>query len=587
MRKHTQISVITGLHHIQQRKEETMSLHVEDAHVTLASATATESHGDANEEAHRRAADRLTRIGWQRAGDGHRAKGSDAPSWTCNEMEGILPIAHARDGAFRWSIRTVSSGAMLSEYANLTQGGHIDNRLLDLFESTIELVIRHMGTHVAGEMDHTVLAGGARFDNFDLERTFGLLRAILDKNVNTSMHKIDNKMRLRLDEDACSFSYTSGATSGTACGFVSPVPTWIMDRLPSRIRGLQAEWQWRTSLKRRRHEHAISEEASLAEAARRRDEREAALRARSLAMVGGKVRGSHLGAGQMFSEKDAEIVLRDASWTKDAIVNQLRLRNILRADSMDECFMSIVVLVLERLGEREYAKWLREEYGKEPFEYWYVTATRVVGLRSDNQAQEAYNKTVKAYKWLGGLRQPADSVLNDAFPRRFQADVRERGAHVRMGLMPTPVDAAESVHRAASLISVKKLYRVDNDVLYMNTSSFGEYVMSSQRVKNFENARAGRLDPVKASKLSIAELTWLYASVHRVAPVEKCNEVVFARRPMVCTCHRCWHMETCSHCASYEHIVLKERDLVKETEPLPRNNRAGAPKKSKGALSKQ
>ncbi|XRB22769.1 hypothetical protein RI054_32g126210 [Pseudoscourfieldia marina] len=174
---------------------------------------------------------------------------------------------------------------------------------------------------------------------------------------------------------------------------------------------------------------------------------------------------------------------------------------------------------------------------------------------------------VKAYKWLGGLRQPADSVLNDAFPRLFQADVRERGAHVRMGLMPTPVDA-ESVHRAASLISVKKLYRVDNDVLYMNTSSFGEYAMSSQRVKNFENARAGRLDPVKASKLSIAELTWLYASVHRVAPVEKCNEVVFARRPMVCTCHRCWHMETCSHCASYEHIVLKERDLVKETEPL-------------------
>ena len=63
--------------------------------------------------------------------------------------------------------------------------------------------------------------------------------------------------------------------------------------------------------------------------------------------------------------------------------------------------------------------------------------------------------------------------------------------------------------------------------------------------------------------------------------------MVFARRPMVCTCHRCWHMETCSHCASYEHIVLKERDLVKETEPLPRNNRAGAPKKSKGALSKQ
>ncbi|XRB22956.1 retrovirus-related Pol polyprotein [Pseudoscourfieldia marina] len=272
---------------------------------------------------------------------------------------------------------------------------------------------------------------------------------------------------------------------------------------------------------------------------------------------------------------------------KDEVCAAIDLLHRCSTLEMFRCFMSIVVLVLERLGEREYAKWLREEYGKEPFEYWYVTATGVVGLRSDNQAEEAYNKTVKAYKWLGGLRQPADSVLNDAFPRLFQADVRERGAHVRMGLMPTPVDAAESVHRAASLISVKKLYRVDNDVLYMNTSSFGEYAMSPQRVKNFENARAGRLDPVKASKLSIAELTWLYASVHRVAPVEKCNEVVFARRPMVCTCHRCWHMETCSHCASYEHIVLKERDLVKETEPLPRNSRAGAPKKSKGALSKQ
>jgi len=254
---------------------------------------------------------------------------------------------------------------------------------------------------------------------------------------------------------------------------------------------------------------------------------------------------------------------------------------------MFRCFMSIVVLVLERLGEREYANWLREEYGKEPFEYWYVTATGVVGLRSDNQAQEAYNKTVKAYKWLGGLRQPHDSVLNDAFPKLFQADVRERGAHVRTGLMPTPVDAAESVHRAASIVSVKKLYRVENGVLYMNTSQFGEYAMSKQRVKNFENARAGRLDPEKASKLPIAQLTWLYASVHRVAPVEKCKEVVFARRPMVCTCHRCWHMETCSHCASYEHIVLKERDVVKETEPLPKNNLAGAPKKSKGALSKE
>jgi len=254
---------------------------------------------------------------------------------------------------------------------------------------------------------------------------------------------------------------------------------------------------------------------------------------------------------------------------------------------MFRCFMAIVLLVLERLGETHYANWLREEYGKEPFEYWYVTATGVVGLRSDNQAQEAYNHTVKAYKWLGGLRQPHDSVLNDAFPKLFQADVRERGAHLRMGLMPTPVYASESVHKAAHVVSVKKLYRVENGVLYMNTSQFADYEMSKERVVNLENARAGRLDARAAAKKTIADLTWLYASVHRVARVEKCKEVVYARVPIVCTCHRCWHMETCAHCACYEHIVLKTRDLGEDTAPLPRNARAGAPKKNKGALSLQ
>ena len=245
-----------------------------------------------------------------------------------------------------------------------------------------------------------------------------------------------------------------------------------------------------------------------------------------------------------------------------------------------------VVVILERMGEAEYAHWLRDWYLKEPWCSWYVSSTGSFGWSPDSQPHESYNNQIKTNRWYHGLRQPTDAVLEDAIPRLLHEDCHKLGAHKHpsIGILPELIYPSEGIEKAAQILSDDDLYKLKGGLLFTNVAKYGHYAVTDERIQQFHKARAGKID--KRQK-SIEGLEWTYVSLHMTGEKSKFPEILSSPYALGCTCKFAWRKgPACSHCALYECVVLKTRDLNAQTEELPKNKKKGKQKKSRGALSK-
>ena len=202
--------------------------------------------------------------------------------------------------------------------------------------------------------------------------------------------------------------------------------------------------------------------------------------------------------------------------------------HLCRSGPMFDRLGQVLVLVLSALGEKVFVKWMVEQYLQPPWNCWYVTASKIMGLLPNNNFMESANRGIKV---VLDKRFSFDSLFFTHIPNLLVAIGADKTGPIVIKL---PYYLSEHVHHAFDLVNgggvvikfkpgTKRAGETKANFLcgFVHSSQGGaSMVVTSDRVHEYESALKGEFALDESEYTTVSNFEALIPEVQGLHKVE-------------------------------------------------------------------